>query len=177
MSGAVIEDEKILRQEIVESEKAQADLLKWKLIATAGVVSFGLTNGGANGTLLICAVPFVCAYIDLISLHIMIRIITIGASLRSSGSKYERYIFALRTRPDKTPFVFEAVALHGSSILFNIGVVVSGFVLDVDYRPFLSAGVLGIVFTVVILWLYSVRLKRVSEFRAGVADEPQRSEK
>jgi len=49
-------------------------------------------KGDANG-LLACLVPLVCAYVDLISIHLMIRIITIGAYLRERGDRYEDYTF------------------------------------------------------------------------------------
>jgi hypothetical protein len=74
-------------------------------------------------------------------------------------------------------FIFEAVALHGSSLLFNLGVGCSVFFLDVDYRPFVVVGACGIIFTLAFLWLYTVRVKRVTQFRAGAAAEPEASEK
>src|SRR4051794_10676267 len=86
-----------LRTEIIESQKTQAEFIKWKLIAVGAItsISLGLTGSPAASTdrnglrLLLCGIPLVCAYVDFVSLHIMMRIVAIGAFLRQSGSAYE----------------------------------------------------------------------------------------
>ena len=66
-----------LREEIIEAEKIRADLIKWKLILVAGLGAAGL---GLNGnscddmTLLLCLIPFVCVYVDLVARHFNLRI-------------------------------------------------------------------------------------------------------
>src|SRR5271165_2912328 len=122
--------DKALRDEIIESQKSQADFLKWKLISVAAVVSvslgFAQPGPGPGARLLLCLVPFICLYVDLISLHIMIRIITIGIYLKLSGNRYERFAFEVREKSATSPFVFEVVALHGSSLVFNVIILVLG---------------------------------------------------
>jgi hypothetical protein len=107
-----LHDEK-LRDEIIESQKSQADFLKWKLIALAGIGSVSLGVGSTSSVpkgaeLLVCLIPLICLYVDLISLHIMIRIITIGVYLKMTGSEYERLAFELRDKSFANPFAFEA---------------------------------------------------------------------
>src|SRR3954469_4616426 len=103
-----------LRHEIVESQKTQAEFLKWKLIAIGAVssISLGFTPSSpqmANSQglqLLLCSIPLICAYTDFISLHIMIRIVTIGTYLKGTGSEYETFVFRTRERGGN-PFIFE----------------------------------------------------------------------
>ena len=162
------EHENALRSEIIESQKTQAEFLKWKLIATAAVASiaFGINQGegGHEGRpFLLCLVPLICAYVDLTSLHIMIRIIIIGSYLKAKGNDYERFVFNIRQAKITGPYVFEAVALHGSSLVFNIIIVVLGFCSKEDLRwPYIGTGAAGVVITCV-LWLwYTVRARDVA---------------
>jgi hypothetical protein len=169
------EQDKMLRSEVIESQKTQADFLKWKIIAVATVasISFGLastTNSNVQGAkLLLCLVPLICAYVDLTSLHIMIRIIMIGIYLKTIGNGYEAFVFEVRERKGANPFVFEALALHGSSLVFNIIIVVIAFVLPegADNWPanYLSAyrmsGGLGIVATLLLWGWYNNRAQEI----------------
>jgi hypothetical protein len=90
-----------LRSEIVESEKARIDLLKYKLIAIAALGSIGLGLGGGqsnNGAPLIHAtyilniIPLVCLYVDLLCHHNTMRILVIGQFLKAKGCDYENFI-------------------------------------------------------------------------------------
>lgn len=90
-----------LRSEIVESEKARIDLLKYKLIAIAALGSIGLGRGGGqsnNGAPLIHAtyilniIPLVCLYVDLLCHHNTMRILVIGQFLKAKGCDYENFI-------------------------------------------------------------------------------------
>jgi hypothetical protein len=183
-----VERLKMLRTEIIESQKTQADFLKWKLIAVATVA--GISLGVANSTspavegakLLLCLVPFICAYVDLTSLHIMVRVITIGLFLKHAGDEYEEFVFAARTTSAADPFVFEAIALHGSSIAFNLAVGILGFALPGGeaagqwpskyLTAYVASGGVGLAVTV-FLWLwYTTRLKdirHIAETRTAVA--------
>jgi len=158
-----------LRHEIVESQKSQTDFLKWKLIAVAAVASaaFGFPREGtttSEAQLLLCLVPLICAYVDLISLHLMARIITIGVYLKLSGDQYEQLVFDTRVRSASNPFVFEAVALHGSSFVFNAILLGLGFALTYTknvldaYKVF---GTFGLGVTALVLVLYSNRTREV----------------
>jgi hypothetical protein len=170
------ECDKLLRTEIIESQKTQADFLKWKLISVAAVASISLGFGPQNtavieAKLLLCLVPLICAYVDLTSLHIMIRIITIGLYLQRSGDPYEDFVFAVRNSSATNPFIFEAVALHGSSIGFNVVLIVLGFKLpsgpgNWPTQYYIAGGALGVVATLIFWLVYTTRLKDI----AHVAD-------
>jgi len=165
-----------LRNEIIESEKSQADILKWKLIAIAGVASVSLGVGSTAAVpeaarLLICLVPLICIYVDLISLHIMTRIITIGFYLKESGNVYEQFAFEVRYKTAANPFIFEAVVLHGSSLVFNAIILVLCLVFPQTLPNWPSAyttayalaGLLGIIATLWVLMMYKMRLKEVRD--------------
>jgi hypothetical protein len=164
-----------LRTEIIESQKTQAEFLKWKLIAVSavGAISLGFTpmeTPPANldrAALLLCAIPLICAYIDFVSLHIMIRIVTIGTYLQKIGSEYERFVFLTRER-GANPFIFETTALHGSSTIFNLVLVALGFseivtCTEAVNHAYILCG-LGGIFVAVASWIfYTRRAQRVRE--------------
>ncbi len=157
-------NDKFLRQEIIESQKMQADFLKWKLITVAAVfpISLGLTSKHCNPTedstkLLICLIPLLCAYVDLICLHNLCRAITIGAFLKFSGNKYECFVFAVRKSQGTDPFVFERLALKVSSIVVNAIVFLLGIFNPPFYYyllwPWLNPATLFGVLGIVVNWL------------------------
>jgi len=76
-----------LRTEVMESEKARMDFLKWKVILIAGlaVVGFGIGDfKGACLTVVLAFIPIVCAYVDLVCIYNDLRIRFIGSFLRRS---------------------------------------------------------------------------------------------
>ena len=162
-----------LRGEIVESQKTQAEFLKWKLIAVGAVssISLGLTSPSGQQSspqslqLLLCSIPLICAYTDFISLHIMIRIVTIGTYLKGAGSDYEQFVFRTRERGGN-PFIFETAALHGSSLVFNlvlIGLSFSSLATGWIDKSYLLSGLMGLFVTVLAWVFYTMRAKKVSD--------------
>jgi hypothetical protein len=191
-------DRESLRQEIVESEKSQADFLKWKFIIVAAVGSLSLgfsssTNTGSpsvRAQSLLCLIPLICAYVDLISLHIMVRVRTIGAFLKETGSDYEKFVSEVRQRTGANPYGFETLALHGSSFLLNVLLLGLGFVAfcvhlasssaatsgaqslsasSFEWVPgvlvaYMIAGAAGLGATAVFISLYRARNKDIDQF-------------
>ena len=166
-----------LRNEIIESQKTQADFLKWKLIAVGAVssISLGFTPASAPPAnpqgleLLLCAIPLICAYIDFVSLHIMIRIVTIGAYLKKIGNEYENFVFLTR-QTGANPFIFETAALHGSSFVFNlvlIGISFTNISTIWVQKAYLLGGVLGLVVAAFSWVLYTMRAQRVRALAQG----------
>lgn len=166
-----------LRNEIVESQKTQADFLKWKLIAVAAVssISLGFTpvansvnSDEANRRgleLLLCAIPLICAYIDFVSLHIMIRIVTIGTYLKKIGSDYEGFVFFTRAK-GANPFIFETAALHGSSFVFNLVLIAISFSdIAVSWirTVYCLGGVSGLIVTAISWVSYAKRARRIED--------------
>jgi hypothetical protein len=161
-----------LRTEIIESQKSQADYLKWKLIAVGALGTITLAGSGDSNRLLACLVPLLCAYVDLISIHLMIRIITIGAYLRERGDRYEDYTFRLREKSGQNPYIFEATALHGSSLAFDLIILATGFV-SLFTKKYLSSPVAitfifcalaGVLWTGLLFVLYGSRQREVVRF-------------
>lgn len=89
-----------LRDEIVESQKARADLFKWKiiLVATLGALALGLESdpqkAGAPANdpsfsheYLLCLIPLVCLYVDILCSHLNLRIMVIGRYLQYAAAR------------------------------------------------------------------------------------------
>jgi hypothetical protein len=95
-----------LRQEILNSQQVRSDLLKWKLALVGALGAAGLGLAGADvpghAELVLCAVPFVSVYVDLLCRHLNLRILVIGTYLASSETagrserkelmEYERFV-------------------------------------------------------------------------------------
>ncbi len=116
-----------LRSEILEAHKARSDLLKWKLalVAGLGTIGLGLTQDIAHPIVLI-GIPLVCAYVDLLTRHLTLRIHVIAGFLRTGDESgpdealYRRYeAFVERNR---SAFAFEDWPLYLSSIVLSLGV-------------------------------------------------------
>jgi hypothetical protein len=124
-----------LRSEIVESEKARIDLLKWKiiLIAALGAVGFGMSREDAQPMPAVLGfIPLVCAYVDLVCVHNTLRILVIAHFLRtdatpagSQAKAYEELCQSVRQA-----FLLEPFALVGTTILFSFFVAFIGLYLD-----------------------------------------------
>ncbi|OGD69619.1 hypothetical protein A3E89_01940 [Candidatus Campbellbacteria bacterium RIFCSPHIGHO2_12_FULL_35_10] len=84
-----------LRAEIIESQKARIDLLKYKLIAIAALGSIGLglgSNRPENAPLILALIPLVCLYVDLLCYHNTMRILVIGQFFKKNSCPYETFI-------------------------------------------------------------------------------------
>lgn len=153
-----LEKEMQLRSEIVASQKIQADYLKWKLITVAALsaVALGINPSIKQAVYLLCVVPLCCFYTDLLSLHTMIRIVTIGNFLKKEGCKYEEYIDEIRQQK-ATPLKFENYALICSSVFFNLIPVIYGLVQIISFKStltgisFIISGIVGILLTMVLV--------------------------
>jgi hypothetical protein len=120
-----------LRSEILEAHNARSDLLKWKLVLVAGLgtIGLGLTQEIGHPIVLL-GIPLVCAYVDLLTRHLTLRIHVIGDFLRTravvteSDTLYRDYeAFVQRNR---SAFDFEDWALYLSSIVLSLGVAAYG---------------------------------------------------
>lgn len=134
----------LLRNEILESEKAKTEYLKYKLIAVAALGSVGLGFGdkssgqGAIDTdYLLLMIPWVCAYVDLLCYHNIVRILVIAKYLYDNDDPYERHVFLLCKKVDKANnrkgmrylFQMEDLPLHWSSIVLSVLIVFYSIVI------------------------------------------------
>ena len=120
-----------LRSEILEAHKARSDLLKWKLalVAALGTIGLGLTQEIGHPIVLV-GIPLVCAYVDLLTRHLTLRIHVIGSFLRGRTgpdpalalhAEYETFV-----ERNRSAFDFEDWALYLSSIVLSLGVAAYG---------------------------------------------------
>jgi hypothetical protein len=120
-----------LRDEIIESQKAQTDLVKWKLILVAAIGATGLRavpDTPANAPILLALIPLVCIYVDAVCFHCEIRIMSIARFLRFStepGLKEDR-VYEEHCENHRTHFALISVALLGASVVLSFLVFLSG---------------------------------------------------
>lgn len=125
-----------LRSEILESQKARIDLLKFKLIAIAALGSVGLGLGEyskktGNIDIILCIIPFVCIYIDFLCYHNTMRILVIGQFLAYSDDAYEQYLPKLgenNGENSKSGYYFELedFSLEWSSFVLSVFIAIYG---------------------------------------------------
>jgi hypothetical protein len=76
-----------LREEILQAERVRSDLLKWKLALVGALGAAGLgfagSDGPAGAVLVLCLVPLVCLYVDLLCSHLSLRILVIGSFIQT----------------------------------------------------------------------------------------------
>jgi hypothetical protein len=121
-----------LRTEIVESEKARIDLLKYKLVAIAalGAAGLGLGSGsdpshaGGHPLYVLCIIPLACLYVDLLCWHNTLRILVIAKFLKGRNDPYENFVAQL----GKGSFDMEDWALHCSTIAISAALGIWGLV-------------------------------------------------
>jgi len=173
--GASVKEEiSPLRSEIVESEKARMDFLKWKLIAVAALGAIGLGFSKQDGYPLIasayvlCIIPFVCAYVDLLCYHNDIRILVIGKFLSHTGDPYEKYVEALgdtwkqkgseqKEKGVEYFFEIENFVLFYSSVFLSLLIGVLGIIIWRFVILFLIVGLSGIGLQIYIRKYYKKR--------------------
>jgi hypothetical protein len=189
-----------LRQEILNSQQARSDLLKWKLglVGALGAVGLGLAGADTPGhaDLVLCAVPFVSVYVDLLCRHLSLRILVIGRYFAVSGARersereelarYENFVEQTRSlnikssrsdegnRRGADAFSLEEWAISWSSGIIATGVAVYGVGVAVSSSvpaglALIASGVIGIVVTLLARTSYTVRQRavRVLELPAG----------
>jgi hypothetical protein len=140
-----------LRDEIIGSQQARVDLLKWKLIGVAALGAAGLSLGEHaqvldHGYMALLLIPFVCVYVDVLCRHHSLRILVIAAFLRTQANTadgdYERFIKDKVAPPRPVKFLghrqvfgLEDIALEWSTL------VLSALLILVGQNPDLLPGI------------------------------------
>jgi hypothetical protein len=173
-----------LRAELIESQKARMDLMKWKLILIAiiGGAGLGLSGGApntasANAPLSLAVLPIACLYVDLLCRHLSLRNKAIGRFIESAPHdspvlrQYERY-YATVSLEAGGGMSFESIALRGcttfvSLAIIPLGILASGFTLGPGGKIwptalFVLSGLGGVLLSAVLERLYQ-KAKRVLE--------------
>jgi len=180
----------ILRQEIIASENARMDFLKYKLLSIAVLGAVGLGLQGQNGILnkdidyVLCLIPLVCVYVDFLSYHNNIRILVISRYLWNQNDKYENFISDLYAAIDSNTefkgrdlFNMEDFVLIWSSIFISALLIIYGIILSCFTEQnlicfnfetpkvfiFTIFGIIGIVLTILAKKKYDKRTKLISD--------------
>jgi len=155
-----------LRDEIIAAQNARIDLLKWKLIIVSALAAAGLGIGATKDTtnfpLVLCCIPIVCAYVDLLCQHLTLRMLVIGRFIRTQSAQsvtqdagkniisYEIFVDRAEVRP---AFVLESYALIYSSALLSVAVIIYGFTRP-GWKPYLLSGLIGLALTAIVNLVY-----------------------
>ncbi|MGB5714946.1 MAG: hypothetical protein WBM44_29005, partial [Waterburya sp.] len=178
------------RQEIIETQKARSDLLKWKLIISAslGAVGLGinisLDSNGSNADspidLAFCLIPFVCAYVDLLCYHLNLRMFVINkffARLEVNKPKKNNeewqswrdiYLFQEYEKTCgevRDAFHLESLALKWSTIILSLIVIgVSYYAHDrTDAFWLVLTGTFGVLTSCISQIVYNDKAKNLQE--------------
>ncbi len=173
-----------MREEIIEAENARIDLLKWKIIGVAAIggAALGVGPGTSSKDLLLCLIPLICLYVDLICSHLNLRIMVIGSYFRlvhrrqmlgekiePNDADYEEFAEEVRSMPQSAPvrteglnaFFFEDRALHLSSGILSVLVIVWG-IFGVSFGAYkavlIVTGSLGALFSLQAHFTYEQHL-------------------
>lgn len=174
-----------LSDEIVESQKARSELLKWKAISVAALGAAGLGLSGPTvpqADFALCFIPLVSAYIDLQCRHLSLRIMVIGtyrAKRATAGAQgaaadpeeaylgpYEPYA---RAAARKGVFSLEGAALVTSSALLSLGLILLPGLLDQTLLPhgkvLVVSGAIGLILVLTVEIAYRVLRWRIDELQ------------
>jgi len=179
-----------LRQEILQAQTVRSDLLKWKLALVGGLGAAGLGFAGSEGLrdadLVLCAIPPVCVYVDLLCRHLSLRILVVGRFLYSAGdtdpafspiAAYEGFVQRARNLPvendrRRSAFDLEEWALAWSSFALSLAIAVYGLTRPSWFAvPFVVSGAVGLAVTWLAQRLFRDRFDRLVELSAPGATE------
>ena len=159
----------ILREEIISSQKARMDFLKYKLLSIAilGAVGLGLEDNSSspikNVDYVLCLIPLVCVYIDFLCYHNNIRILVIAKFLKTEGDKYENFVDDLcreikpkKKLDDRYLYNMEHVVLIWTTLFISVLLIIYGIILSCSKSEygtcfilsFIISGLLGIILTI-----------------------------
>lgn len=125
-----------IRDEIIETQKIQADFTRWKLllIAAVGAAGLGVTPVavGRNAAVLLVLLPFVCLYADALVYNSGVRVLATAQWLREESepalpefsmlSRYEEFLKAHRKHFDLEVIALVCTSVSVSVIVAFIGV-------------------------------------------------------
>ena len=166
----------MLRKEILGFQNAQAQLLRWKLIAigATAAAAFGIATDDQPSRLLVLAiVPLIAVYCDLLSRDYDIRIALIAAFLWRQGGEYASYENFLRA----PGVILAGPWFLGNAATFMSSVMVCILVIWIGFQPqiiagahadtgrlntLVVAGVAGILVAILIEWHFSQAYRRIA---------------
>nr|VFK21419.1 MAG: hypothetical protein BECKLPF1236B_GA0070989_12546 [Candidatus Kentron sp. LPFa] len=174
-----------LRSELIESQKARIGFIKWKLLLVSGIGAAGLgftkSESIPYSNLVLCCIPLVCAYTDLMCRHLSLRNMVIGQYIRTMVDKsgeykliinYEKFCHEARSiklESNKTIGVFslEGKVHKTSSLILSLLIILYSFVLqNITSIPLLISGILGVFLIFLIEYNYKKRKEELKKLSA-----------
>ena len=158
-----------LRDEILEAQKMRADLIKWKLVLVAGLsaAGLGLHDAQRKVALLLCLIPFVCVYVDIVARHLNLRIHVIAEYLRrQTGDPDSAYEVFAGLMAKKNVFTLETGVLWYSTLFLSLMVILAGYGMwgELSIRDsvlFMLSGLFGIAAAPTVDVIYRRKLKAI----------------
>lgn len=175
-----------LRQEILEAQNRRADLIKWKLLLVSALAATGLGLTNAPNIpyieLVLCCIPFVCAYVDSLCYHQALILVVIGEFIRSRAksskenpeqsdfqdiSQYEIFSLQVRELPYRNKTIsaydLEKINLKWSSLIFSTFLIIYSIsqYSRLTYAPIFVSGIIGIFLTIFIQKSYNIRRDKI----------------
>ena len=164
-----------LRDEILQAENTRSDLLKWKLGLVGALGGAGLGFAGSvelrHADLVLCALPPVAVYVDLLALHLTLRILVIGAFFRTAGTteaaayrSYEAFAHDARSAFELEDWAlsYSTYALCGAVAGYGVYQLVAGSTFGI---PFVLSGAIGTVGEFVGRQQYARRCRAVAALK------------
>ena len=174
-----------LRNELIETQKVRADLMKWKLLIVAGIGGAALGFSGGDGGnpptsahLALAIIPLACVYVDLLCRHMSLRNKAIGLFIAAGGHQsyhlrdYERFYLEV-SETAWSRVSLESVALVGCTVFLSlaiipIGIMASGLPLwpvptEWPATLFVGSGACGVLFSWALHARYSGAKARADE--------------
>jgi hypothetical protein len=167
-------EEEKLRDEIIEFQKARADILRWKLIAIGGVGAAGLSfpklsvNGVEGTGIVLSLIPIVAAYCDAVGRDLDLRIALISTFLELSGGAFSRYE-SFVGQVSASWWLMGLVANLGTSLIACVLIFIAGMFPNLTGRSagvscaLVVSAVLGTVLVVLVEIVYWRRLGKIPE--------------
>jgi len=170
-----------LRNEIIESQKARTDLMKWKFILVSGLGAAGLGFTEKPGdpifenvkVFVLCCIPFVCVYVDLLCRHLFLRILVIGKFIQIHAwgkddylQKYEEFTGnSRRMAKIFSAYALENIALPFSSFFLSFAIFYFSFkITDTTKSQYLMySGIIGMALIAVIELFYRIQRFLIKE--------------
>ena len=176
----------ILREEIMEAQKIRAELNKWKLVIVSALaaIGLGLTDlpSVPYAELVLCGIPFACAYVDLLHYHQGLIISVVGEFMRSNVANrsgetnadlvnYEQYSWKMRELRDERGrkidvFALERYAVSWSSIFLSMAIALYALIRSTQPTS-IAIALCGLIGTTIIIWVrrsYQVRRNALRSF-------------
>jgi hypothetical protein len=117
--------QELLRKELIEFQKAQSVLVRWKLVAIGAI--FGLAFNGTVSFIVLIVVPLIAVYCDLLYRNYDIRIALISWHLAYIDNEWFKYQNSLKS------FGHPWVLNSSATLLASLAACISVTIIDLSH--------------------------------------------